>query len=113
LLRIINELRSAGLQGVTTTLLTAVLLGIKEQYVRSFEVLHGSLSDDKSCWGCGMLILGNRMSKHQWHKVLYVAVYLGFLDLAFNFRPFDSDYEVHHQYIVSTLGNESKSRHVP
>jgi len=46
------------------------------------------------------------MSKHQWHKVLFAAVYLGFLDLVFNFRPFDSHYEVHHQYIVSTLGNE-------
>lgn len=106
LLQTINELCLAGLQGVTKTLLTAILLGVNEQYV---EALHEILSDKESCWGRGMLIQGNRMSKPQWHKVLYVAVHLDYLDLLFNFRPFDSHYEVHRRYVVSSLGNEFNS----
>ena len=96
LLHTTNELCLAGLQRVTKTLLTAVLLGINEQYVCLFEVLHEILSDKESCWGCGTSILGNRMLQLRWHKIIYVAVHLGFLDLLFNFRPFDSHYEVHH-----------------
>ena len=46
------------------------------------------------------------MSQLQWHKIIYVAVHLGFLDLLFNFRPFDSHYKVHCRYIVSSLGNQ-------
>ena len=106
LLRTANELCLAGLQGVTKTLLTAVLLGVNEQYVHSFDVLHEMMNDKESCWGCGTSILGNRMSQLQWHKIIYVAVHLGYLDLLFNFRPFDSHYEVHRRYIVSSLGNE-------
>ena len=106
LLRTTNELCLAGLQGVTKTLLTAVLLGVNEQYVRSFDALNEILNDKESCWGCGTSILGNRMSPLQWHKIIYVAVHLGFLDLLFNFRPFDSHYEVHRRYIVSPSGDE-------
>ena len=51
LLRTINEFCSKGLQGVTKALLTAVLLGVNEQYVCSFEVLDEILSDKGSCWG--------------------------------------------------------------
>ena len=40
-----NELCLAGQQGVTKTLLTAVLLGVNEQYVRSFD----ALNDKESC----------------------------------------------------------------
>ena len=39
-----------------------------------------------------------------WHKILYVAVHLGFLDLSFTFRPFDSHYEVHRRYVLSQSG---------
>jgi len=39
-------------------------------------------------------------------QIIYTAVHLGFLDLLFNFRPFDSHYEVHCRYIVSSLGNK-------
>ena len=33
-----------------------------------------------------------------WHKVLYVAPHTGFVDMYFDFRPFDSHYEVHRKY---------------
>ena len=74
--------------------------------LHSFDILHEMMNDKESCWGCGTSFLGNRMSRLQWHKIIYVAVYLGYLDLLFNFRPFDSHYEVHRRYIVSSLGNE-------
>ena len=44
------------------------------------------------------------MSQPAWHKVLYGAVHLCFLDLLFIFRPFDSHYEVHWRYVIATLG---------
>ena len=106
LLRTANELCLAGLQGVTKTLLTAVLLGVNEQYIHAFDVLHEMMNNKESCWGCETSFLGNRMSQLQWHKIIYVAVHLGYLDLLFNFRSFDSHYEMHRRYIVSSLGNE-------
>ena len=86
------------------TINSCFIVGVNEQYIRSFDALHEILSDKESCWGLGTSILGNRMSQLQWHKIIYVAVHLGFPDLLFNFRPFDS--QVHHRYVVSSLGNE-------
>ena len=49
------------------------------------------LDNSDSCWGCGVMGKGIiKMSQSLWHKILYVAVHLGFLDLSFTFQPFDS-----------------------
>ena len=45
-----------------------------------------------------------KMSQSVWHKILYVAVHLGFVNLSFKFRPFDSHYEVHCRYVLSKSG---------
>ena len=52
-------------------------------------------------WGCGKSVNGTMMSCSSRHKVLYVAVHIGFLDLRFYFRPFDSHYEVHRRYCIA------------
>ena len=49
LLCTVNELCLAGLQGVTKTLLTAVLLGVNEQYVHLFDALHEMMNDKELC----------------------------------------------------------------
>ena len=92
--------------GVAKTLLIAVLLQINERYVhsRSFAEMVDLLDNNDSCWGCGAMVKGLRMSQYMWHKILYVAVHLGFLHLSFTFRPFDSHYEVHQRYVLSKSG---------
>ena len=50
------------------------------------------------------MVKGLNMLQSTWHKILYVAVHLGFLDLSFTFRPFDSHYEVHRRYVLSKSG---------
>ena len=35
----------------------------------------------------------------------HVAVHIGFLNLHFYFRPFDSHYEVHHRYCIAPEGS--------
>ena len=37
---------------------------------------------------------------------LYVAVHLSLIDLDFNFRPFESHYEVHRRNVLSSSGLE-------
>ena len=46
------------------------------------------------------------MSKAAWHKIIYVAVHLGYLDLSFifKFKPFENHYEVHRRYNVTSAG---------
>ena len=56
-----------------------------------------------SLWGCGKLVNGTMISCSSWHKVLYVAVHIGFLDLRFYFRPFDSHYKVHRSYCITAV----------
>lgn len=104
LLQTIKDLCDFGLEGVTKTLVTAVLLQGNEQYVHTFEKLQTIFDEDNSCWGCGAIVDDIRMSQPAWHKILYVAVHLSFLDLSFIFRPFDSHYEVHRRYILTSLG---------
>ena len=100
----IKTLNNVGFQGVTKTLLTAVLLQINEQYVCSFAEMVDLLDNNDSCWGCGVMVKGLKMSQSMWHKILYVAVHLELLDLSFTFRPFDSHYEVHRRYVLSKSG---------
>ena len=95
LFQTIKTLNSVGFQGVNKTLLTAVLLQINERYVRSFAEMVDLLDNNESCWGCGVMVKRLKMLQSMWHKILYVAVHLGFLNLSFTFRPFDSHYEVH------------------
>jgi len=63
--------------------LTAVLLGCNEKYVKTFYVLCAMLDDDESCWGCGKSIDSIVMSQLTWHKIIYVAVHVGYLDVRF------------------------------
>jgi len=49
----VRDLCDLGLDGATRTILTAVLLGCNEKYVKTFDVLCAMLDDDESCWGCG------------------------------------------------------------
>ena len=44
------------------------------------------------------------MSKAAWHKILYVTVHLGYLDISFRFRPFDNHTEVHRRYHITSTG---------
>ena len=104
LFQTIKTLSNAGFLGVTKTLLIAVLLQINERYVCSFAEMVDLLDNNNSCWGCGIMVKGLKMSQSMRHKILYVAVHLGFLDLSFAFRPFDSHYEVHRRYVLSKSG---------
>jgi len=105
LLSTVRDLCDLGLDGATKTLLTAVLLGCNEKYVKTFDVLCAMLDDDdESCWGCGKSINSIVMSQLTWHKIIYVAVHVGYLDMRFFFRPFDSHYEVHRRYKLSADG---------
>ena len=106
LLRTIQELCETGLQGVTKTLLISVLLQINEKFVKTFGSLHCIFDSDEACWGCGVNVEGIKMSQPSWHKILYVAVHLNFVDLDFTFRPFESHYEVHRKYVLSSHGQE-------
>jgi len=44
------------------------------------------------------------MYKAAWHKILYVAEHLGYLDICFQFRPLDNHIEVHRRYCVTSTG---------
>ena len=83
LLGAIRDLCDSGLDGVTKTLLTAVLLGCNEKYVKTFDILCAMVNDDKSCWGCGKSMDGIVMSQVTWHKIIYVAVHTDYLDMPF------------------------------
>ena len=62
--------------------------------------------EEGSSWGRGVTVCGTKMSQPVWHKILYVAVHLSLIDLDFNFRPFESHYEVYTRYMLSSLGLE-------
>ena len=40
------------------------------------------------------------------YKVMYIAVHLGYLGVSFEFRPFESHFEVHHKYLLSASGED-------
>jgi len=103
LLSTIQQLKDAGLNTVTKTLLVGVLMKTSSQYV---DKCLESVDDDTIPWGCGMVIKDVPMSSLSWCKVLYVAVHLYLLDLSFTFRPFENHYEVHRRYMLSTKGEE-------
>ena len=65
-----------------------------------------SIADELIPWGCGMVVKDISMSSLSWCKVLYVAVRLYLLDLSFTFRAFENHFEVHHQYMLSSKGEE-------
>ena len=105
-LRTIQELCETGLQGVTKALLISVLLQINEKYVKTFNLLHCIFDSNEACWGCGVNVEEIKMSQPSWHKILYATVHLNFVDLDFTFRPFESHYEVHRKYMLSSHGQE-------
>ena len=90
-------------KNVTKTLLISVLLRINEQYVRKFETLKDLIEADDSCWGSGLYVNELMVSKQAWHKVIYVSVHMGFLDMTFDFRSYDSHHEVHWRYFLFFL----------
>ena len=105
LLNAMQQIHDAGLPKVSKTLLISVLLHSNETYVRSFDALRDLLdSDDDTCWGSGLFINDVRVSKSSWHKVIYVAVYLGYANIAFDFRPYENHYEVHRKYLLTPDG---------
>ena len=69
-------------------------------------MLKDLIEADDSCWGSGLYVNELKVSKQAWHKVIYVSVYMGFLDMMFDFRPFDSLHEVHRRYFLSLSGEE-------
>ena len=105
LLKTIQAFAECGLDGATKTLITAMLMKTNEQYIRKHEQLDDIFDASDSLWGCGKLVNGTMMSYSSWHKLLYVAVHIGFLDLRFHFRPFDSHYEVHRRYCITSEGS--------
>ena len=105
LLRAVEQLHAAGLPRVTKTLLISILLQCNEDYVRSFDVLCDLLDQDsETCWGSGLYVNDIRVSRSSWHKVIYVAVYLGCLDIIFDFRPYENHHEVHRKYFLAAAG---------
>jgi len=106
LLTVIQKLCEMGLQSVTKTLLISVLLQSNEKYVSTFDSLQSIIVEEGSCWGCGVMVCGIKMSQPAWHKVLYVAVHLDLIHLDFIFRPFENHYEVHRRYMLSSSGLE-------
>ena len=109
LLETLQSLADYGLRGITKTLITAILMQSNEQYVRKFKELEGIFDDDDDNdlrWSCGRTVGDVRMSFSAWHKVLYVAVNIGYVDMYFDFRPFDCHYEVHRKYFITSNGKE-------
>ena len=104
LVKMVIELCDNGLDGVTKTLPIAVLLKCNQKYVLSFNELKDFAQHENTMWGCGTNINGIVMSKAAWHKIIYVAVHLGYLDLSFKFRSFKNHYEVHRRYNVTSAG---------
>ena len=105
LLNAMQQLHAAGLPGINKTLLISVLLQCNETYVRSFDILCDLLdSDNDTCWGSGLYVNDARVSKSSWHKVIYVAVYLGYINVTFDFRPYENHHEVHRKYLLATAG---------
>ena len=101
-----KQMHDLGLQNVTKTLLISVLLQTNEQYVRKFEALSDIFVADDSCWGSGLYVYDLEVSKQTWHKLIYVSVHIGLLDMIFDFRPYDSHHEVHCRYFLSSFGEE-------
>jgi len=66
LLQTIKDLCDLELEGVTKTLVTAVLFQGNKQYVRTFEKFWMIFDGDNSCWGCGTLVGDIRMSQPAW-----------------------------------------------
>ena len=54
----------------------------------SFNELKEFAQHENTMWGCGTNVNGIVMSKAAWHRIIYVAVHSGYLDLSFKFRPF-------------------------
>ena len=63
LFQTIKTLNNVSFQGVTKTLLTAVLLQINERYVRSFAEMVDLIDNNDLCWGCGVMVKGLKMSQ--------------------------------------------------
>ena len=78
-----------------------MLLKCNEKYVLFFSELKEFTEQENSAWGCGSSVADTVMSKAAWHKILFVAVHLGYLDISFKFRPFD---EVHRRYYITSTG---------
>ena len=112
LLKMIIKLCENGLDGVTKTLLIAVLLKCNQKYVLSFNELKDFAQHDNPMWGCGTNVNGIVMSKAVWHKIIYVAVHLGYLQISFKFRPFENHYEVHRRYNVTPAGKAFVTQHI-
>ena len=106
LLKTVKQICDTGLQKVIKTLLISVLLQSNENYVRSFDALQDMLDESNTCWGSGLYVNDIRVSKPSWHKVIYVAVHLGYLDVSFDFRPYESHFEVHRKYLLSASGED-------
>ena len=106
LLKTVKQICDTGLQKVTKILLISVLLQSNENYVRSFDALQDMLDESNTCWGSGLYVNAIRVSKPSWHKVIYVAVHLGYLDVTFDFRPYESHFEVHRKYLLSASGED-------
>ena len=51
---------------------------------------------------CGVVVGGVQKSIAAWHKVLYVAVHIGYVSMYFDFRPFGSHYEVRPKYFITS-----------
>jgi len=104
LLKMVQQVRDAGMQRITKTLMISILLQCNEKYVKSFDLLQDLVDDCNTCWGSGVYVNDMRVSKPSWHKVIYVAVHLGLLDMTFDFRPYENHYEVHRKYFLSPKG---------
>ena len=48
-------------------------------------MLQDVIEADDSCCGSGLYVNDLRVSKQTWHKVIYVAVHIGFLNVTFDF----------------------------
>jgi len=103
LLQTVKDLRAANVSSVTKTLLIGVMMQTTSKYVCS----HKEIVDKTDIpWGSDLIVNDTQMTSSAWSKVICVAVHLSFLNLEFTFRPFESHYEVHRHFSLSTTGEE-------
>ena len=103
LLQTVKDLRAADINSVTKTLLIGVMMQTTSKYVCG----HKEIVDKTNIpWGSGLTVNNIQITSSAWCKVIYIAVHLSLLTLEFTFRPFESHYEVHRHFSLSSTGEE-------
>ena len=103
LLQRVKDLQAADVNSATKTLLIRVMMWTTSKYVCG----HKEIVDKTDIpWGSGLTANNTQMTCLAWCKLIYFSVHLSLLTLEFMFRPFESHYEVHRHFSLSSAGEE-------